>query len=169
MPARLRQRLYALQQRLALTTPEATALLCVAGLLFIGLTVQQFQAPAAPPVEPGAYAALDAAVAARTAAPADSIDTAPAPTAQPEAAPVVAAAGPPRPTRRVAPGPVRMNLNTASARLLERLPRIGPALSERIVAYREAHGPFARPEDVVNVKGIGAKTFEKLEPYLFVE
>ena len=62
-----------------------------------------------------------------------------------------------------------MNLNTADASLLQRLPRIGPALAGRIVAYREANGPFRRVEDVVNVRGIGAKTLEQLRPWLFVE
>ena len=56
--------------------------------------------------------------------------------------------------------PEKININTASAVALTQLKRIGPKLSERIVEYREKHGPFERPEDIMQVKGIGPKTFE---------
>lgn len=54
----------------------------------------------------------------------------------------------------------KININKASATELTQLKRIGPKLSERIVEYREKHGPFERPEDIMQVKGIGPKTFE---------
>ena len=54
----------------------------------------------------------------------------------------------------------KININKASAVTLTQLKRIGPKLSERIVEYREKHGPFERPEDIVQVRGIGPKTFE---------
>ncbi|MBU4426598.1 MAG: helix-hairpin-helix domain-containing protein [Desulfobacterales bacterium] len=54
----------------------------------------------------------------------------------------------------------KININKASAAELAQLKRIGPKLSERIVEYREKHGPFERPEDIMQVKGIGPKTFE---------
>jgi competence protein ComEA len=54
----------------------------------------------------------------------------------------------------------KININKASAVALTQLKRIGPKLSERIVEYREKHGPFERPEDIVQVRGIGSKTFE---------
>ncbi len=54
----------------------------------------------------------------------------------------------------------KININNASAVELTQLKRIGPKLSERIVEYREKHGPFERPEDIMQVKGIGPKTFE---------
>lgn len=54
----------------------------------------------------------------------------------------------------------KININKASAVELTQLKRIGPKLSERIVEYREKHGPFERPEDIMQVKGIGPKTFE---------
>jgi competence protein ComEA len=54
----------------------------------------------------------------------------------------------------------KININKASALTLTQLKRIGPKLSERIVEYREKHGPFERPEDIVQVRGIGPKTFE---------
>ena len=43
---------------------------------------------------------------------------------------------------------------------LTQLKRIGPKLSQRIVEYREKHGPFEGPGDIMQVKGIGPKTFE---------
>lgn len=57
----------------------------------------------------------------------------------------------------------RVNINTASAEQLESLPRIGPAIAKRIVAYREENGPFKRPAELMNVKGIGESTFMQLK------
>lgn len=49
------------------------------------------------------------------------------------------------------------------------LPGVGEVLAERIIAYREANGPFARPEDLLNVSGIGEKSYGKLADYITVE
>ena len=49
-----------------------------------------------------------------------------------------------------------------------RLPHVGPELAKRIVAYRNAHG-FQKKEDLLEVKGIGAKTYEALEDLIVVE
>lgn len=56
---------------------------------------------------------------------------------------------------------VRLDINRASAAELEALPGIGPALAERIVAYRTTHGPFRAPDGLLDVGGIGAKTLER--------
>jgi len=61
------------------------------------------------------------------------------------------------------------NLNEITLEQLDQLPGIGPALAERIVAYRDEHGPFTRIEQLNEVKGIGARTLEKLRPYLILE
>ncbi len=53
------------------------------------------------------------------------------------------------------PEPEKVNINTAGAAELTALPGIGEVLAERIVAYREEHGPFAAVEDIRNVQGIG--------------
>lgn len=56
----------------------------------------------------------------------------------------------------------KVNLNTADAAALETLPGIGPALAERILAYREEHGGFRAVEDLLKVSGIGPRKFEAL-------
>lgn len=179
MASVLQRRLYALQQRVALTTPEASFLLVVAFLLTAGLVVQHVRARQEPPLAPSA-AAFDAEVARRAAVPAaealaaagqaPEADGTSAAESDSESAEVVAPPAP-RPPREAASrlGPVRVNVNTAPPRQLERLPGIGPALAARIVEYRETHGPFQRPEDLVAVRGIGPKTFEKMAPYVTVE
>jgi competence protein ComEA len=52
----------------------------------------------------------------------------------------------------------KVNVNTADAPELTRLPGIGDVLAARIVAYRSAHGPFRTLDDLVAVKGIGPST-----------
>lgn len=59
-----------------------------------------------------------------------------------------------------ASGPI--SLSAATAEQLETLPRIGPALAARIIAYREAHGPFASVDRLGEVGGIGPKTLAGL-------
>ncbi|MFD8768266.1 ComEA family DNA-binding protein [Microbacterium oxydans] len=60
------------------------------------------------------------------------------------------------------PGDARIDLNTADQAALETLPRIGPALAERIVAWREENGRFASIDDLLAVPGIGEKLLEGL-------
>jgi competence protein ComEA len=62
-----------------------------------------------------------------------------------------------------------VNLNTADAAQLKLLPGVGEKAAQRILDYRTQHGPFGRPADLMQVKGFGAKTFEKLSPYLVIE
>lgn len=68
----------------------------------------------------------------------------------------------------VCPAAAPFDLNAATPEQLDGLPGIGPALAARIVAYRDERGPFARLEHLTNVKGIGARTLEKLRPCLTV-
>ena len=62
----------------------------------------------------------------------------------------------------------RVNLNTADLQSLRSLPGIGDALAGRIIAYREEHGPFARPEDVMRVAGIGQGKFDAMKALITV-
>ena len=61
-----------------------------------------------------------------------------------------------------------ININTATKDELVALPGIGPAKAQAIVDHRKAHGAFKTIEDLKDVKGIGAKRFEKLKPDLAV-
>jgi competence protein ComEA len=61
-----------------------------------------------------------------------------------------------------------VNVNTASAVELTRLPRVGDKLAQRIVVHRQQHGAFRRVEDLMEVKGIGEKMFLGLKPFLAV-
>ncbi len=63
----------------------------------------------------------------------------------------------------------RININTATEEELQTLPRIGPAMAAKIVQYREENGRFASIEALKKVKGIGAKTFERLERMICAE
>lgn len=62
--------------------------------------------------------------------------------------------------------PMRVDINHASAEELDAVPGIGPALAQRIVAYRRANGPFARVEDLTRVPGIGPRTLEAMKEWL---
>ncbi len=64
---------------------------------------------------------------------------------------------------------LRVNLNNGSAAELAQLPGIGVKVAARVVAYRKKNGPFQKIEEVMNVKGIGEKTFTRLQPHLFIE
>ena len=63
----------------------------------------------------------------------------------------------------------KININTASAEELAQLKGIGPSHAAKIVAYREKNGPFKMPEDLVQVSGIGQKTFEANQELIIVE
>ncbi|MDP2983860.1 MAG: ComEA family DNA-binding protein [Candidatus Latescibacter sp.] len=56
-----------------------------------------------------------------------------------------------------------IDINAADAALLETLPMIGPVKAADIIQYREQHGRFLKPSDIMKVKGIGPGTYEKIE------
>ncbi len=63
---------------------------------------------------------------------------------------------------------VKVDLNQATQAEFESLPGIGPALAARILEYREEYGPFQRVEDLMNVRGIGEKSFLKIRDRITV-
>ena len=73
----------------------------------------------------------------------------------------VAAAG--SPVKSGAAG-ARINLNRATAEELQALPGIGAVMAERIVAFRAEHGSFGKPEELMEVSGVGARTFARIAP-----
>ncbi len=68
----------------------------------------------------------------------------------------------------IKPG-TKININTALLADLAALPGIGEVMAERIIEYREQNGFFKKPEDIMKVKGIGEKKFEKLKDFVVVE
>jgi len=68
--------------------------------------------------------------------------------------------------RATASAPV--NLNSATAAQIAALPGIGPKAAQRIIDYRQKNGGFKKIEELMNVKGIGEKSFLKLKPRLSV-
>ena len=61
-----------------------------------------------------------------------------------------------------------VNLNTAPAEQLERLPGVGPSTAARIIEYRQKNGGFKKIEELMNVRGIGEKAFLKMKSQLTV-
>lgn len=62
----------------------------------------------------------------------------------------------------------QVDLNISPADSMELIPGIGPVLASRIVAYRDSVGRFEKPEDIMNVQGIGFTKYEKIKSYIKV-
>lgn len=80
----------------------------------------------------------------------------------------------PQPARTLTPagsaqkGSTPVNINTATAEELQTLPRIGPAMAQRIIAWREAHGGFRSVDELDAVPGIGPSMLENLRPLVTI-
>lgn len=64
--------------------------------------------------------------------------------------------------------PAPVNLNTATKADLEKLPGIGPSMAQRILDYRQKNGSFKKVEELMNIQGIGEKSFLKLKALITV-
>ena len=62
----------------------------------------------------------------------------------------------------------KININTAGLEQLDEIPGVGPSTAERIIAYREENGRFHHIEDLMNISGIGPKTFDKMKESITV-
>lgn len=58
----------------------------------------------------------------------------------------------------------KIDINQADSALLTKLPGIGSSTAEKIMAYRDANGPFKSIDELINVKGIGPEKLEKIKP-----
>ena len=74
-----------------------------------------------------------------------------------------------QPTEKASNSDGKVNINHADSAMLQTLPGIGAGKAEAIIEYRETNGPFQTVEDLMNVSGIGEKTFEKLKDSITVE
>jgi competence protein ComEA len=83
------------------------------------------------------------------------------------AAPIPVGAAPP-PEQGSGATAARININTAGVDELMSLPGIGKAYAERILEYRQKNGPFKKPEDLLNVRGVGEKTYERIKERITV-
>jgi competence protein ComEA len=61
-----------------------------------------------------------------------------------------------------------VNLNTATVEQLATIPGVGPKMAERIIDYRQKNGGFKKVEDLMNVSGVGEKSFLKMKPLITV-
>ena len=64
--------------------------------------------------------------------------------------------------------PEKVNLNTATAEQLQSIPGIGPSTAKNILEYRAKVGKFNKIEEIINVRGIGEKKFQKIKDRLIV-
>jgi comEA protein len=62
-----------------------------------------------------------------------------------------------------------IDINSAAKSDLTALPGIGDAMAERIIRYREEHGRFSSPDDLMHVKGIGKKKLARIKPFCMVK
>jgi len=136
--------LYRLQQRLSITRHEGLAVLTLATLFLLGLTVRHVQEQQVPPLAADSLVAQPVADSASSEGPKPATSS-PSPSAE---API--------------------NINTASRKALKALPGIGPALSKRIKSYRSGQGSFQRVTELKRVSGIGPKTLATLRPMVRV-
>jgi competence protein ComEA len=136
--------LYELQQRLSITRRESLAVLTIAFLFLLGLTVRHLQQQRVPPL---AVDSLSAPSGAASPPIRDSASSSP-------------------PSSPTAASP--LNVNSASQTALQALPGIGPALSDRILAYRTRQHAFQSLDELTRVRGIGPKTLEDLRPLVRV-
>jgi len=85
------------------------------------------------------------------------------------ASPLLSNPTPPIVPREVSASSVeKVDLNSASAEMIEALPGVGPKLAREIVRYREEQGPFRKREDLLEIKGMGPKKLRQIEPYLTI-
>ena len=84
------------------------------------------------------------------------------------ASPVLAQRATKPPVAATAASTEVVNLNTATAAQIALLPGIGPKTADLVVQYRQKNGPFKKIEEIMNVRGIGEKSFLRIKDRLSV-
>jgi len=67
------------------------------------------------------------------------------------------------------PASSAININTATSAELQTIPHIGVKTAEAIIAFREENGPFRRPEQLMQIRGISEKRFAEIRPFIKTE
>ena len=62
----------------------------------------------------------------------------------------------------------KVDINNATAKELELIKGVGSVIAQRIIEYRETHGRFNSPDDLIHIKGIGSKKLEKMRPQILI-
>ena len=159
------KRILLLAHRAGFTRNEAVVILFLVTSLLSGATIQALQreASAVPEDVRTALERQDSVFAAMSAAPAESLAAMDAPVSS------IATATAPSSAAMSSRTSSTVNINTASQRALETLPGVGPSTAEKIISHRSTSGPFLRVEDLMKVKGIGPKKFERIRQFITVE
>lgn len=184
------QWLHRLQQRVSITRNEALTLISLSVFFMVGITGRHV-CRQAPHVEPDAYAEIDSLFAVQSSSAADApqneteneyvngsdspgdafaedvsdIPAESASTAQNTHSSTDPPAAKPSGGMSVSQ---KIDLNRATAEDLDRLPRIGPKMAQRILEFRGAFGPLRSVDELLSVRGIGQKTLEQIRPHAYV-
>jgi competence ComEA-like helix-hairpin-helix protein len=136
-------------------------------LLFLGVVAKAYR-QARPAFDPGVYAKTDSLFKAATARLHDASGTPPVEN-EGGIGGLDSSAGGRASLEALFLSGGKVDINTATQQELEGLPRIGPKTAALILEHRTRYGPFRSTEDLMNVRGIGEKTFERLADRITVE
>jgi comEA protein len=152
------QFLKAVIRKVGFTTNELRAILFLSTAFLAGLVIRYVRTDPEPSPAEYDYSGLDSIFLERTKA-----------MSAPEPGDSLARPAGDRGRLSAHPAPAVVDINTASRADLMRLPGIGASYADRILRYREEHGPFRSVNDLDKVRGIGKKTLEKLRPFIRID
>lgn len=157
------KRILSIAHRTGFTRNEAGVIVFLAAVLLTGGAISSLRGDGqrSRPDAREALAAQDAAFAARSMSPA----TEPSPVLETVGSDAGETAATAEGSKQA---PTIIDINAANGAMLETLPGIGPSTAQKIIEHRKAKGPFARIEDLMLIKGIGPKKFEKIRLFITV-